>query len=168
MKRGVITILTVVGIILIFIFLIRTTSPRELDDLTPGILCELEYLNKSDILWVIPLYNNIPISENKTWCKEVLKLNKTIGMHGIRHSPYREFEQNISQQEMQLGINIFKECFGFEPELFKPPQLAISDKNLKLIDYNNLTYKGKLNQITHKVYHCNDSGILPNSFHDIF
>jgi len=46
--------------------------------------------------------------------------------------------------------------------------LAIFRGNLALLKENNLTLKLFVNQFVHKVYHCNDTGILPNKFHDLF
>jgi hypothetical protein len=168
MKPLLKAILIILGVLLISLFIIRTNSSREIDDVTPGIPCEQEYLQKADVLWVIPYWDKIPISDNQTWCNEIIALNKTIGMHGISHQPFKEFNGNISQAQMNKAIEIFEKCFGYAPEMFKPPQLTITEKNLKLIKLYNLKYKGALNQAFHKVYHCNDTGILPNSFHDVF
>lgn len=167
MKPLLKSILIFLGIIIFLLFILRTNLPKEIDDLNPNIPCEKEYLDKVDVLWVIPKYKGIQISDNQTWCQEILAMNKTIGMHGIVHD-YHEFEDNLSQEQIQEGINIFEECFDLKPELFKPPQLAISGKNLKLIKDNNLKHKGKFNQLIHKVYHCNNTGTLPNEFHDLF
>ena len=167
MKKSIKAILIFLGIIIILLFIVRANSLREIDDINPLIPCEKEYLEKTDILWAIPLYQGKPNSENKKWCEEIKALNKTIGMHGIRHT-YHEFEDNLSQQQIQEGMKIFEECFGFKPELFKPPQLAISEKNKELLKYNELKHNGFFNQLTHKVYHCNNTGVLSNEFHDVF
>jgi len=141
-------------------------SSREIDDISPEIFCEKEYLEKADILWVIPNYKNIPISDNQSWCQEMLSLNKTLGMHGIKHY-YREFEsENITEEEFQKAINIFEECFNQTPTMFKAPNIKINKQNKELIKNSPLKLKNHFNQITHKVYHCNDTGILPNKFHD--
>ena len=80
---------------------------------------------------------------------------------------YEEFNGNISNEEIQEGIDIFYDCFGFYPTEFKPPQLVISKDNKN----NNKSFNLKLNlysnELFHKVYHCNDSGLLPNKFHDL-
>lgn len=147
--------------------LIRIISPSQIDDIHPSIYCpELRAYN-IDVLWIIPKYNNEKISNNQEWCKEILSLNKTLGLHGYTHS-YREFEGNVNKEQLEEAINIFKECFGFSPEIFKPPQLALSKENADLIKEYNLTIKNKFNQFTHKVYHCNDSGLFPNWFINLF
>jgi predicted deacetylase len=166
MKRGKIILITIISI-LVLLFLIRLISPKEIDDINQDIPCEKDYIVKSDILWIIPLHNNTPISNNQTWCQEILKLNKTLGMHGVYHS-YHEFTYFVNETELQEAKKIFKECFGYEPTLFKPPYLKLSIENKALLEKNNLEIKWIWNQNFHKVYHCQDDGVFPNWFHDVF
>ena len=168
MKKGVKISLIVLFLLILILFLIRLISPREIDDVSPEIPCEKEYIEKSEVLWVIPMQNNKSISENQNWCREILSLNRTLGLHGIRHT-YWEFKlNNISQEELNLGIQEFEKCFGYKPEIFKPPYLRINKENRALIKENNLKLKSKFNQDIHKVYHCNNSGALDNKIIDIF
>jgi len=162
------TTLIILLIILVLLFLIRLVSPTEIDDVAPGINCpEIEKYNP-DILYVIPNYNNNPISHNEEWCEYILSLNKTLRMHGINHI-YREFFYlNITQEELDFAIEEFEKCFGYEPEIFKPPQLKISYENKQLIEQNNLKLLNILHQITHKVYHCNDSSKPRNNIINLF
>jgi len=166
MEKKTILIVFLISIILI-LFLIRAFSQKEIDDINPEIPCEKKYLEKSNILWVIPKFNNKSIAENKKWCDYILSLNKTLGLHGIYHS-HKEFKTPRNQPYLKEGINIFKECFGFKPTMFKPPQLTISEHNKQLIKNNQLKLKGFFNQITHKVYHCQDTGTFSNKFIDFF
>ena len=166
MNKKILIILLIIFSFVGVLFLIRLISPREIDDVSPEIPCSLEYLEKSNILWVIPKFNNKSISENKTWCNYILSLNKTLGLHGVTHK-FEEFNVNRNQEYLQQGINIFEKCFGFKPRIFKPPQLAISDKNKKLIKENNMKLKLNFNQLVHKVYHCNNSGTFSNRFIDL-
>ena len=162
-------ILLIILVLIILLFLNRLISPREIDDVNPYLNCTQEYLEKSEIFWIIPYYHEIPISENKNWCQEILELNKTLGLHGIRHQPYQEFKtQNITQEELDEAMKIFQDCFNQTPTMFKSPNLEISNQNKKLIKNNKLKLRTKFKQTIHKVYHCNDSGTLPNWFHDIF
>ncbi len=160
MKKGVAIILIFLGLVLV-LFFIRLFSHTEIDDVTPEIPCEGEYLMKSDVLWVIPDYQGVPISSNKTWCDYILSLNKTIGMHGITHE-FEEFGKDRNQEYLDEGVKIFEDCFGFRPTMFKPPQLKISNANKLLIENNGMELKDRFNQITHKVYHCNDTGDFSN------
>ncbi len=150
-KRGV--VLVIVLLLGISLISFRLLSPKEIDDVTPAFFCAEELLEKADILFVIPIFNNSPISKNPEWCEYILSLNKTLGMHGVYHT-YREFETDRSQEYLQKGIDEFKICFGYEPEIFKPPQNRISKNNRKIIKNNNMKLKAILNKIIHKVYHC--------------
>jgi len=154
--------------LLIFILLwIRLLNSTELDDVTPGISCPELEIYSPDILWIIPNFNNSPIEENKKWCKEILSLNKTLGMHGIHHT-YDEFSGNVTLKELEGGMKEFESCFGYSPTMFKPPQLAISDEKEKIIQSTGMQLKGSFNQIIHKVYHCNDSDTPKNKWIEIF
>lgn len=168
MKRGSKILILILSLI-ILLFIIRLITPTQIDDISPEIPCpELEIYN-ADILYVIPNYNNIPISENQTFCKKILELNKTLELHGINHSPYAEFLiQNISQENLNFAITEFQKCFNSTPQNFKPPQLKISEENKKLISENNLTLKLYSNEIFHKVYHCNDTGRIKNKWVKLF
>lgn len=161
-----IILLLVISVILVF-FLFRAFSHREIDDVTPGISCEEEYLKKSDILWVIPEFSGNPISENREWCSWILGMNKTLGLHGVYHT-YNEFGEYRNESYVAFGEEEFEKCFGFEPESFKAPQLNLSDENALDIQERGLSVKGKWNQLFHKVYHCNDTGRFSNRFLDWF
>ncbi len=162
-----IPIVLILSIIVLTLFTIRLFLPTQIDDVSPGIFCESEYLEKSNILWIIPKFNNKSISDNKTWCEKIKSLNKTLGLHGVTHT-YEEFKYKINQDELSETIEIFEQCFNETPTMFKPPYLKISSENKKLIEENNLTLKLKFNQLTHKVYHCNNTGKFSNKFIDIF
>jgi predicted deacetylase len=167
-KEIVYRIILCILILLVLLFLIRLINPTEIDDVSPGIFCsEIQQYNP-DVLYVIPDYEDHPLSFYPEWCSYILSLNKDIGMHGVTHT-YKEFLYNdISQGELDFGISEFQKCFGYPPEMFKPPQLAISNKNKQLIKENNLKFRGSLNQLTHKVYHCSDSDKIPNKIVNIF
>lgn len=160
------SIIYIILFLILLLFFIRLISPIHLDDVTPGISCEKELLEKADILYVIPKFEGVKISDNESWCDYILSLNKTIGMHGVTHS-YFEFLEDRDEDYLQEGIIIFEECFGFKPNRFKPPNLKISDSNKKLVKkYMKLDLT--LSHVFHKVYHCEDTGSFPNSFMDLF
>jgi hypothetical protein len=161
--RSIIIILVIIFIIL---FLIRFFSKRELDDVSPRIPCDQELLKKSDVLYVIPAFDNIPISDNQTWCSSILSLNKTLALHGVYHN-YQEFLKDRNQEYLDKGIEIFEKCFDKRPESFKPPQLKITENNKNIIK-KNFRLKLRINQIFHKVYHCNDSGLFSNDLIDFY
>ena len=144
----------VVFLVLLF-WVIRSVLPSEIDDVSPEIICPAGMIERSDVLWIIPEFEGHSIANNKDWCNYILSLNKTLGMHGVHHL-YREFEGNITQRYLNEGIEIFEECFGFRPTRFKPPQLRISDENVYLVENSGMSVKTKFNQVTRKVYHCDD------------
>ncbi len=167
--KNILKIITIlIAALILTIFFMRLINPTEIDDISPNIPCpEMEIYNP-DVLYVIPNYATYPISYYPMWCEHILSLDKTLALHGINHT-YREFKYNsISQEELNFGISEFEKCFSISPTEFKPPQLAISKENKRLIEENNLKRRTVLHQITHKVYHCNDSDIIPNKIIKIF
>lgn len=160
--RIIIPILLTLIVLIFFLFLIRLVLPRELDDLHPDIPCQPSLIKKSDVLWVIPNFNNHSIAQNQAWCNQLKVYNKSLQLHGYTHT-YQEFARPVSTNDLNQSIQIFKACFNQTPTLFKAPQVAYSHNNDPLLKRFNLERKGKLNQIFHKVYHCNDSGKFSNT-----
>ncbi len=149
--------LLVVGCLILILFFIRLFLPIQLDDVTPGIYCEVVLLDTVDVYYVIPKFENVSI--NKEWCEGVLTNNKKLAMHGVYHS-FEEFGEVRDGEYFQEGVDIFEECFGFVPIKFKPGQLEWNKGNDWIKDLVEVDLFW--NQLFHKVYHCNDSGTLPN------
>ena len=166
MKKKILIILIILFTMIFVLFLIRYFSETQLDDVNPLIQCDKKLLEKSDVLFVIPIFKNQSIANNPEWCRQILSLNKTLGLHGVYHT-YYEFLTDRNSEYLNKGIIAFEKCFGYKPTSFKPPQLKISKTNKKLIK-NNLKLKLIFNQIFHKVYHCNDTGRFSNKFIDLF
>lgn len=153
--------------LVICLFFVRLVLPSHLDDVSPGIFCEEELLDSVDVYYVIPKFENVSI--DKEWCDKILALaghdsgepdkDKELAMHGVYHS-FEEFGEVRDMKYLDEGTEIFEECFGFEPERFKPPQMAWTRDN----DWIKNEMKVDLiwNEIFHKVYHCGDTGIIPN------
>lgn len=161
-------------IILIFIFFVfflwyleRQILPRQVDDVHPLFNCTNEVLNKGDALAIVPFYRNISIAGNLTWCNEILSMNKTLIMHGVFHT-YNEFYSPVSIEDVKAGMEAFKECFGYYPKIFEAPQLALSSENAKMLKGLGFEIRGYPYIITHKVFHCNDSGKYSNRFIHFF
>lgn len=150
----------ILGLILI-LFFVRFFGHRELDDVSPGIQCDAELLRKADVLWVIPKFEGKNISGDREWCSGILAMNKKLGLHGVYHT-YKEFNVDRDSGYLDDGISEFERCFGEKPAAFKAPQLALNEKNKEMIEDSGLKVRGMWNQLTHKVYHCEDSGLLPN------
>lgn len=133
MKKIIWIILGIIVFAAIGLFFVRVFSERQIDDLTPGIPCEQSLVAKSDVLFVIPLFENKSIADNKTWCEEMLASGKKLEMHGVYHE-YNEFIIERNEDYLEEGIIAFEKCFGFKPEGFKAPQMALSKENKKMIE----------------------------------
>ena len=166
-KKIILQILGIIIILLLILFLTRLILPRQIDDVSPNIPCTEELLQKSDVLYVIPSFENNNITNNSKWCNKILSLNKTLALHGYHHN-YHEFLEENNDSYLKESITIFEKCFNKTPEGFKPPQLSISKINKELVKKQNIKLDLRFNQITHKVYHCNDSGDFPNWLIDWF
>jgi predicted deacetylase len=162
--KSITIILFILLIIILAVFMIRNLSERQLDDVSPEIYCEPEVMEKADIFYVIPKFNNQSISQNKEWCEYILSLNKTLGLHGVYHT-YEEFLTERDEAYLQEGIDEFEKCFGYPPAFFEPPQVKINDGNKKIIR-EKTTLHLYIQNIFHKVYHCSDTGRLSNNFID--
>jgi predicted deacetylase len=151
----VLIIFLILMLILTNLFFTRYVFPKQIDDVTPGRLCESNLLNSSQTLMIIPLYLNESIAKNKTWCRQILSLNKTLGMHGVTHEK-NEFLIERNKNYLLSGMEEFKKCFGEYPKIFEAPELKLSNSNRELLEELNLTIIGRGFYITHRVYHCTD------------
>ena len=161
-NRKTFALILLLLLIIPILSLIRIINPSEIDDVNPAINCTEIQKYDPDVLWIIPKYNNISITNNQTWCKEILALNKTLGLHGYMHT-YEEFGGEIDYNQIEDAIKIFEACFGHKPTMFKPPQDAITRANEEILEKQyNLSVKKEFHQVTRKVYHCNDTGRFSN------
>jgi len=165
-KWGIVVLIVVLAVGFL-LFFIRLFNVREVDDVSPSIDCSSDILMKSEILWVIPIFYNKSIADDKVWCDYISSLNKTLGLHGVYHS-FNEFVYDRDLDYLNKGVAAFENCFGFKPKIFKAPQLSLSEKNRKMIEDERYEVKANFNQLIHKVYHCSDSGRFSNKFIDIF
>jgi len=145
------------------LLLIRQLNFRQVDDFSPQIFCEKNIIDNSEVLAVIPLFNNVSIAKNKTFCEETLRLNKTLIMHGVYHV-YNEFSESRDETYVFLGMEEFKKCFGYYPKVFEAPQLALSKENKKMLEGMGFEVWNYKYQLFHKVYHCSDTGLFSNRF----
>jgi predicted deacetylase len=166
-KVFILSFILILIVLILSVFLIRLFSARHLDDLNPNIPCDEELIKKSDYLSVIPLYSNENISENKDWCEYIKHFDKKLIMHGVYHT-YNEFNTSRYFNYTLEGKEIFFDCFGFNPTEFKAPQLALSEENKKRLEEDfGFKIHTKFTQLFHKVYPCNDSGIISNKIQDL-
>ncbi len=149
--------------LIIILFLTRLILPSQIDDVTPGISCEEELLDLADVYFVVPKFEGVVL--DKEWCDEILMRDKELAMHGVYHT-YEEFGVYRDEKYFSEGVSIFRDCFGFSPERFKPGQLEWHDSN----NWVKAEMEVELfwNQLFHKVYHCEDTGMFPNWVINIF
>lgn len=166
MKKFLVVFGIIIGI-LITLFSIRLFSERQLDDVSPQIQCDEDLIEKSDILYVIPKFEDIGISSNPEWCAKILSYNKTLGLHGVYHT-YQEFKKERNETYLAEGEKEFFDCFGFYPDRFKAPQVTISMSNEKMLTNKGYKLDTLLTDAFHKVYHCNNQGFYDNWVSDIF
>jgi len=167
MKCKKVVIYVVLGVVLLVLglYLVRAFSDRYLDDVSPEIPCEMELLEKADVFYVIPKFNNKSISDDRDWCNNIMGLGKKLQLHGVYHT-FKEFDEDRNDRYLQEGIDIFRNCFRKYPGEFKPPQLEISNNNRKLVKRFGLKLIDS--HWFHKAYHCDDTGVFSNRFIDWF
>jgi predicted deacetylase len=156
--------LLILWLICIFGFVLavhRWTTPRELDDVHPAVVStENPRLKESLWLWVIPLYNNDPISAHPEWVDKLKNSGKKLGLHGVYH-PNKEFGTDRSDEYIDTGIAEFEKAFGFYPTHFKAPNLALSEGNAEKLRKRGIKIKGLVNQAAHIVFHVTDYDVVP-------
>lgn len=135
----------------------REMSPREIDDIHPRISCQDHLLDDSTWWWVIPYYNDEPLTAHPEWVERVKRSGRKLGLHGIRHT-YAEFNVDVSREYIQKGIDEFERAFGYKPTEFKPPKMQVTPHNLKLLKDMGLNVHTSWQQLIHKVHHCEDQG----------
>ena len=172
MKKKKIVMLTIL-IVLLFIvvlefaiFIFRAFSSTQLDDVTPGIPCSEDLLEKSDVFFVIPKFEGKGIGNNSDWCEKMILYDKKLEMHGVYHT-FNEFRIERDANYLDEGIIEFTRCFGEKPSGFKAPQMDLLEKNRRMILERGLRNYGPINQILHKTYHCDDSGIISNALTEL-
>ncbi len=137
-------------ILLMFsLYIIRKYNKVHYDDLTPSLKVNYNYLDKSDIIFVIPKYNDVPITDYPEFIKKIKKYaddnNKELAMHGVTHSPEgyfikAEFGYPLTYEYIKEGIDIFENAFGYKPKKFKAPCYNLHPHNKKIL--NSFIYNG--------------------------
>jgi predicted deacetylase len=153
-------IIGVVLVICIVVLIHRQFAHREIDDVHPRIMdVSNPYLQKSEWVWVIPLYMNDPVSNYPEWVDRLKKTGKKIGLHGVYHTS-REFNTDRSDEYIDRGINEFAKAFGFYPTYFKAPSLVLTKANERKLRDRGIKVVGTINQILHKAYHVRNGKFI--------
>lgn len=142
-------------VILILSLIYTSRNPLIADDITPVSSCD-NLIEKSDILFVIPDYEDNSLDKYSEWCERMRKFDKKVGLHGINHE-YHEFSKPIEREELEGAISVFENCFGYKPTFFRPPYNKISAENEALVKSFNMTvYRDTY--LTHPYCHCEPKG----------
>ena len=160
----IVTIIT----LLFIIYIIRKFNKVHYDDLTPLIETNYIYLDKSNIIFIIPKYNNIPLTNYPDFIDKIKKYskinNKELAMHGVTHSPEgfistAEFGYPLTFEYIKEGIDIFESAFGYKPKKFKAPCYNLHPKNKEILEKLNIEIIDVDSLLLNKLYH-NDNTIL--------
>jgi predicted deacetylase len=145
-------------VVLLFVAVLSVSrSPLIVDDVHDSYECP-SLLAKADVLYVTPILHGHSIADKVEWCSYILSLNATLGLHGIVHS-YHEFDENVTQQELDLALDAFSSCFNQTPTLFRPPYNVISNGNRALIEQNGMNVYDSPYHV-HPYCHCEPQGYM--------
>lgn len=162
-------------IILIVLLIIRFFNKSHYDDLHPELPFNKEYLDKSDILFIIPNYNNIPITNYPEYIEKLKsyaqKNNKQIGLHGYIHKPEgfftkAEYGYELPESYIKDNIDLFRKAFNFEPKLFKAPCYNLHPKNREILLKLGLQISDINTLFLNKLFH-NDNNIILTIFNKL-
>ena len=156
-----------VGFFFLCVWLSRTQSGEHLDDLHPtdgcSFLPEYRTHDHARFLWLIPIHDGVRMSADRSWCEEMMRLERdegmALGMHGVLHQMRwrkdnatgkwvgkREFEDmplERARKRVALGVEVWKEAFnGSAPRHFSFPgqwgsaaivEMLEKDPNLRVV-----------------------------------
>jgi len=159
----------------------RATGPLHLDDVTPTeIPCRgLSHYRHQParwvsghkrFLWIIPNYEGVNITSNRTFCTEMMRLRDeegfTLGMHGVTHAlgedgdqEFQDISDELARQKIAYGVAIWEDAFnGSAPEHFSFPGEwgTLYTVNLLQKTYG-MTVRSLIDGLLNKLYHCDDS-----------
>ena len=174
--------------------LVRAFGPMHLDDVHPLGCAYLDGFmahSHAKYLWIIPIQHDhhngnvsVPISENRSWCEEMMRLQEEegyiLGMHGAHHDwheldtppdhtpthadhMYAEFQGlNLTEarSRIELGLSVWADAFnGSQPTHFSfPGQWGSKEVVSMLRDEYGFTYVRSLyDGLIGRIYHCDDS-----------
>ena len=164
----------------LFTGVIRTLSGLHLDDLHPS-GCP-QYVNfrrhaHAKFLWIIPVVGGMPISDNTTWCAEMLRLEReegfVLGMHGVRHewwwdeagegqgakAEFEGLELPVARERIEQGLAVWADAFnGSVPSHFSfPGQWGEIDLVRELRSRYGMRVRTLFDGLIGRVYHCDDT-----------
>jgi len=150
--------------ILIFL-LARQFRSVNYDDVHQNIEQNYDYINKSDILFVIPKYQGVKLTDDLNFINKIRQTGKILGMHGVTHEPTSyfnkaEFGYNVSEDNIEEGMKIFENAFGYKPKLFKAPCYNLLPENQTIIEKHGMKVVGPKTLIFNRLLHPNSDNIF--------
>lgn len=159
----------IIILLFIIIYIIRFFNKKHYDDLTPLLEPNYYCLEKSDIIFIIPKYKNIPLTKYPQFIKKIKKYaidnNKELAMHGVTHYPegffqIAEFGYPLTYEYIKEGIDIFENAFGYKPKKFKAPCYNLHPHNEKILKSFNIEIVNVETLLLNKLYHNDNDKIL--------
>lgn len=172
-----------VGFFFLCVWLSRTQSGEHLDDLHPtdgcSFLPEYRTHDHARFLWLIPIHDGVRMSADRSWCEEMMRLERdegmALGMHGVLHQMRwrkdnvtgkwvgkREFEEmplERARKRVALGVEVWKEAFnGSAPRHFSFPGQWGSAAIVEMLEKEfGMSVRSLADGMLQRVYHCDDS-----------
>lgn len=139
-------VLLIIALILLCLLIIpiffRLVLPSQLINVTPQKTCK-NLINKAKFIWITPIENGKKISENKTWCSNLLLKPQKI--QGI-------FLKSNDKDVLEKNIEEFFKCFSYYPKYFKG---SINKEDL-IEKLPNAIIVGPWFDLFHQTYSCNN------------
>jgi hypothetical protein len=148
-----------VFLICIVLFLVvRQLRCVGYDDVHQNITQNYKYIDKSDMLFVIPKFENVPLTDNMNFVQKIKNKNKILGMHGVTHSPEgiftkAEFGYPVKEETIKEGMDIFENAFGYKPKYFKAPCYNLLPENQIKIEKLGMKVVGPETAIFNRLLH---------------
>uniref|UniRef100_A0A6C0KQ03 NodB homology domain-containing protein n=1 Tax=viral metagenome TaxID=1070528 RepID=A0A6C0KQ03_9ZZZZ len=159
-------------ICIIIFFLVRRFRLINYDDVHQNIVQNEEYIKKSDILFVIPDYENVKITDDKIFVNKLKTSGKILGMHGVTHEPSSytqkaEFGLPVSEKKITEGMKIFENAFGYKPKFFKAPCYNLLPENKVKIEKLGMTVIGPETLMFNRLLHPSSNNFFMQMFNFI-
>lgn len=143
--------------IIIFI-LIRRFRLINYDDVHQNIKQNEQFMKKSDILFVIPKFDNVKLTDDKNFVEKIKNSGKILGMHGVTHTPSSytekaEFGFPVSEDKIKEGMKIFENAFGYKPKYFKAPCYNLLPENQVKIENLGMEIVGPETLMFNRLFH---------------
>lgn len=160
------------------VYVARAHGPQHLDDVTPTqIPCgRLQTLrtqrkNRPRFLWIIPNYENVSITVNRSFCDEMMRLQNeegfTLGMKGVDNGlsadgrqEFQDIADADARAKVARGVEIWRAAFnGSKPLHFSFPGEWATEYTVELLRAPpyRMQVRSLVDGLLNKIYHCDAS-----------